>query len=102
LLAVDRAAEFEVVRVVEVVDSDEPRTHRPEPGIGLTEAELRRCRGHLQDTFGQVLTDGQPGDVPPGVGGGHVARGPADDDDEFDLPIGVPIGRQDDLAVRGR
>ena len=44
LFAVDRAAELEVVGVGELVQGDQPRADRAEPGERLAEAELRRRR----------------------------------------------------------
>ncbi|MEZ5295764.1 MAG: hypothetical protein R2697_05670 [Ilumatobacteraceae bacterium] len=38
-------------------------------------------------TVADVLTDGDPGDVRPGVVDGDVARRTPDDDDEFDLVV---------------
>ena len=55
----------EVVRVGELVGRDQPRTHRAEAGERLAERELAAA-GPLHDALGEVLADGEAGDVVPG------------------------------------
>ncbi|GAB3845831.1 hypothetical protein GCM10027610_062870 [Dactylosporangium cerinum] len=100
LLAVDRAAEFEIVPVAELVRGDQPRAGRPEAGQRLAETELRRRAGRLLHPLGQVLADGQPGHVFPGRRFRDVAGPLADDDDQLDLPVGVPALGQLHLGDR--
>ena len=102
-LAVDEAAQLQVVGVeagrAELVDADERRTHRREPGVGLAHPELRRRGGELGDAVGDVLADGQPGDVVPPLRRRDVVATRADDRDELDLPVDV-AGREPDVALR--
>lgn len=65
-LAVDRAAEGEVLRVLHLVEGDEPRSHRPVATSGLAERELR-AGGELQRSVADVLAHREAGDVRPGV-----------------------------------
>jgi hypothetical protein len=67
LLAVDRTAQLQVVAIVELVRGDQPRTRGTEAGQRLGKAELGRGAGHLTDPLGQILPDGEPGDVIPAV-----------------------------------
>ena len=98
LFTVDRATQFEIVGVVELVGSHQPGADHREAGIGLGEAELRGRALHLADPLGDVLADGQAGDVAPGVGLGHPVRLGADDHDQLDLPVGVAALRQSHLG----
>ena len=67
-LAVHRAADLEVVGVVQLVGGHDPRAGRAEAGVGLAQAELGHRADHLQDALGQVLPDRQARDVGPAVG----------------------------------
>ena len=86
LLAVDRAAEGEVVGVVQLVGCDEPGPDGAVAAAGLAEGELG-AGGELEVPVADVLADGDAGDVRPGVGLGDAVGGAADDDDELDLPV---------------
>ena len=85
-LAVDGAAEREVVGVGELVGRDDPGAHRAVAAAGLAERELG-AGGELQVAVADVLADGEPGDVAPGVGLGDAVGPAADDGDELDLPV---------------
>lgn len=100
LFTIDGATEFEIVGIVELVRGDQPGTDRGEAGKGLAQAELRCGAGQLGDPFGDVLADGETGDVVPGVGLGNVRGTGAHHHDQFDLPVGVSLGRQRDVGDR--
>ena len=85
-LAVDRAAESEVVRVGELVGGHQPRPHRSVTAVRLAERELtRRCE--LQGAIGDVLADGQSCHMGPGIVLGHPIGPDPDHGDQFDLPV---------------
>ena len=94
-LAVDRAAQREIVGVRHLVGGDEPRPHGPVAPPGLAQRELR-AGGELEGAVADVLADGQPGDVGPGVGLVDPVGPDADDRDQLDLPVD---GVADDLDV---
>ena len=98
-LAVHGAPELEVVGVVELVWGDNPRPGRAEAGERLAEAELRRRRPGLHDPLGEVLADGDAGDMRPAVAAGDLEGVPADDEHELHLPVDEPA-RQLDRDVR--
>ena len=95
LLAVDRAAEGEVVGVVQLVGGDDPGPDGAVAAAGLADGELRAGR-ELEVPVADVLADREAGDVGPGVGLVDSVGGAADDDDELDLPVG---GVADDFDV---
>ena len=85
-LAVDRAAEREVVGIGHLVGRDEPRAHRPESAPRLAERELR-ARGELERAVADVLSHGEAGDVRPRVGFVHAIGARADHRDQLDFPV---------------
>ena len=99
LLPVDRAAELQVVGVLELVGGDQPRPRRPEPGKRLAQRELRHRPGQLDRPLGQILAHHQARDVGPGLVLRHPFRGPADHRDQLDLPV-HPVAGQLDGGVR--
>jgi len=99
LLAVDRAAEFEVVGVGELIQRDQAGPDRPETGQRLAQAELRRGGRRLQDAFGDVLPGRVAGQVGQGVVLAHLLGAAADDGDQLDFPVGVAAFGQGDVAA---
>src|SRR5206468_7223114 len=93
-LAVDRAANLEVVGARELVRRHQARSDGPEARERLAERELA-ARGPLHDALGEVLTDRQAGHVAPGGVLSDPVRAHADHDDELDLPIDRPGGKLD-------
>ena len=68
-----RAAEGEVVGVGDLVERDDPRAQRAVAAAGLAEGELG-AGGELEVPVADVLADGEPGDMRPGVGLGRRGR----------------------------
>ncbi len=97
-LTVDAAAEFQVVRVGDLVRRDQARAHGAEARERLAERELPAA-APLHDALGQVLADGESGNVTPGRVLVDPVRVRADHHDQFDLPVDHARG-QGDVDVR--
>src|SRR5206468_12555233 len=74
-LVVDATLETDRVGVLDLINGDEHRAERREPGKGLTEAELRgRPSRELDVTRREVLGRSDSGDVAPRLGGRDASR----------------------------
>ena len=82
--------EGEVVGVVELVGCDQPGPIGPNPGNDLPRLNCG-TGGRICTCAGEVLADGQPGNVCTSRDRRNLVGEPPDDDDQFDLPV-------DDLA----
>ena len=98
-LAVDRADDVQVVTILDLVDRHEHGTDRAERVEGLAEIEMRRLRGELDRSVGDVLADGEADDVVPRIGDADVLAAPADHDEQFAFVV-ASVAAQ--LDVRGR
>ena len=88
LLPIEQATELDVVGVGKLVGRHQPRPDRGEAGEGLGQVVLLRRRGlELQVALGEVLADGEPGDVVPAVRFADPVRPPADDGHELNLEV---------------
>ena len=99
LLAVDQAAELQVVPAGQLIRGDQPGPDRCETWVGLAQAELRRGGRQLQDPLRDILAGGHAGDMIPGRRGRHVVRGRTDDHHELDFPVGVAALGEGDVAA---
>jgi hypothetical protein len=99
LLAVDQAAELQVIPAGQLIRGDQPGPDRRETWVGLAQAELGRRGCQLQDPLRDILTGGHAGHMIPGRRGRHVIRGRTDDHHELHFPVGVPAWRECDVTV---
>src|SRR5262249_10409046 len=102
-LAIDGQPHVEVLRILDLVLGDEPRSERTE---GLAALALHPLTGalDLEHALGDVIGQAIPGDRVHGLALGEIARALADDDAELHLPVelagllrdhGVVIGPAD-------
>lgn len=101
LRTVDAQVQAEVLRVAGLVGGDQPRAERVEGLAGFAQVPLRRVL-QLEFPLRYVVADRVPGDHGPrGIRSVQVARPAADDDREFDLPVGLHRSTGDQhLVVR--
>jgi hypothetical protein len=97
LFAVEQAAQFEVVGVVQFVRGHERRADAAEAGVGLGEAEVWCWSEALQVAFGEVLADGYAHDVVPAVVGRDPVGAATEHHDQLDFPVDR-ARRQHDFA----
>ncbi len=91
--------------MIDRVGRDHHGSDRAERVEGLAEIEVRRLRGELHRSIGDVLADHQPDDVAPGVGRFDVLAAAPDHHDEFTLVVDriaaqLDIGRRADETRR--
>ena len=90
----------EIVTVRHLVGRHETGPERTEGRKRLAERELPAARP-LHDALGDVLSDGEPGDVVPGRALADPIGADAHHDDQLDFPVDGRA-RQEDVGVRAR